>query len=88
MKKTVTIRQDLVDIMKRNVEAIKRNFRMHKKREYDSLKMKWEDKERARKDTSFLSISFDLQAVLQISYAAANQITIFDLFDKRGHYFL
>lgn len=74
-------------------------YKKHKQREYASLSMRDEDKKRASSDCTFRAISFDLQAILQLPYAAENQLyyvrklnvynfTIYDSSDKSGHCFL
>lgn len=74
-------------------------YKKHKQREYASLSMRDEDKKRASSDCTFRAISFDLQAILQLPYAAENQLyyvrklnvynfTIYDSSDKSGHCFV
>lgn len=82
-----------------DVGKFEQEYRKHTRREKAAMNMKDEDKKRAEEDVSFRAITFDLQAILQLPYAAENQLyyvrklnvynfTIYDSFDRSGHAFL
>lgn len=54
--------------------ALKPDFDNHKRREKEAMEMKEADKSASKADLSLVSITFDLQAVLQIPHAGDAQI--------------
>jgi hypothetical protein len=65
---------DILQYATKNIEKFVLEYQNHKDREHAALKMRDEDKNQAREDTSFRTITFDLQAILNLPYAAENQL--------------